>query len=81
MLDLKLFVVTQTDSGYRWSKVVWEQYFLAKSKDVLLEELRSRYGNLSKYYRGDEEESHINVHELPFEVLDEKREDGEDTRW
>lgn len=78
MLDLKLFLVKQTDYGWGWQKIIWEQYIFAKDECVLKENLIKNYGTLSKYYREDDQESHITYEELEFEVMKDENSDYED---
>lgn len=66
--DLKLFVVTKTESGYSWSSVAWVRYFMCNDIAVLRAVIQDRYGHLHQYHY-DEEESHITIEEAPVETV------------
>ncbi len=64
----KLFIVTKTESGYRWSKNVFIKYILAPDLETVTNIIKERYGKLNCYYY-DDEETHIIIEEVEFEDL------------
>ena len=70
---MKLFFKAEKWSHPEWGKseLIWTKFFLADTKDIVLEILRQRYGKLRHYYSTDRCEEVIDVEEFKYEELTE----------
>lgn len=83
-LPLKLFIITKTESGWRWSKEVWVKYILSNDIEIVRAVIKDRYGKLDQYHY-NEEESHITIEEADVEIINctkvEHERENEDDGW